>query len=76
MAELIFRIVSERPADILMINRNVTLSIVAFFERAMDKDPDVSFQTGERSAAALRDATGGAAIFTADSAAGGVYILL
>lgn len=76
MAQLMFKIANERPADIFMINRNVNPSIVAFLDRAMDKDPDVRFQTGEEFAAALRDAAGGAAISTADSADGGVDILL
>jgi serine/threonine-protein kinase len=76
MAQLMFKIANERPADIFMINRNVTPRIVAFLDRAMDKDPDVRFQTGEEFAAALRDAAGGAATSTADSADGGVDILL
>ncbi len=76
MVQLMFKIANERPADIFMINRNVTPSIVAFLDRAMDKDPDVRFQTGEEFAAALREAAGGAALPTTDTASGGVDILL
>ena len=56
MGRLMFMIASEPPADILTINPDVPAGIVAFLDRAMDKDPDNRFQTGEEFAAALRAA--------------------
>ena len=61
MGRLMFRISSEPPTDILAINPNVPAGIVAFLDRAMDKNPDNRFQTGEEFAAALREAISAAA---------------
>jgi serine/threonine-protein kinase len=63
MAQLMFKIANEAPVDILTINPNVPPAIVAFLDRALSKDPDQRFQTGEEFGAALRAAAsaGGAA---------------
>ncbi|MGH8748615.1 MAG: CHASE2 domain-containing serine/threonine-protein kinase [Burkholderiales bacterium] len=60
MAQLMFKISSEAPADILSINPSVPPSLVAFIARALAKNPDERFQTGEEFAQALRTAAGGA----------------
>ncbi len=64
MAQLMFKIANEAPPDVRSINPKVPPGIVAFLERAMVKDPDQRFQTGEAFAQALRaslTAGGGAA---------------
>jgi CHASE2 domain-containing sensor protein/tRNA A-37 threonylcarbamoyl transferase component Bud32 len=61
MGRLMFRISSEPPTDILSLNPNVPAGIVAFLDRAMDKEPANRYQTGEEFAAALRAAASGAA---------------
>ncbi len=61
MGRLMFRISSEPPTDILTLNPNVPAGIVAFLDRAMDKEPANRYQTGEEFAAALREAASGAA---------------
>jgi len=60
MAQLMYKIANEPPADILAINAKVPAGLVAFLERALAKNPDERFQTGEEFAAALRVAAGGA----------------
>ena len=56
MGRLMFMISSEPPTDIRTINSNVPATVVAFLDRAMDKDPGNRFQTGEEFATALREA--------------------
>ncbi|MDA8107165.1 MAG: serine/threonine-protein kinase [Betaproteobacteria bacterium] len=58
MAQLMFKIASEPPTDIRTINPKVPPALVAFLERAMAKDADQRFQTGEEFAAALRATLG------------------
>ena len=60
MGRLMFMISSEPPPDILTINPSLPAGIVAFLDRAMEKDPNDRFQTGEEFAAALRDAAAAA----------------
>ena len=60
MAQLMYKIANEPPADILAVNPRVPGGLVAFLERALAKDPGQRFQTGEEFAAALRVAAGGA----------------
>lgn len=78
MGRLMFRISSEPPTDILTVNPSVPLGLVAFLDRALDKEPDNRFQTGEEFAAALREArsSGGAPQPALESAEGGVDIQL
>ena len=56
MAQLMFKIANEPPTPITSINPAVPASVVAFLDRAMAKDPDQRFQTGEEFAGALRAA--------------------
>ena len=76
MGRLMFMISSEPPTDILSINPNVPAGIVAFLDRAMDKEPDNRFQTGEEFAAALREAASAAAQPDHESAVSAVDIQL
>ena len=54
MAQLMFKIASEPPTDIRTINPALAPSLVAFVERALAKNPDERFQTGEEFGGALR----------------------
>ena len=56
MAQLMFKIANEPPTDILSVNPNVPPALVAFLDRALAKNPDERYQTGEEFAAALRAA--------------------
>jgi serine/threonine protein kinase len=58
MAQLMFKISSEPPADILSINPAVPPALDAFLARALAKNPDERFHTGEEFAQALRSAGG------------------
>ncbi len=60
MAQLMFKIANEAPIDIRTVNPSVPDSLVTFLERAMAKDPNQRFQTGEEFAGALRAAMAGA----------------
>ena len=59
MAQLMFKIASEPPADILAVNPGVASGLVEFLARAMAKNPDERYQTGDEFAAALRAALAG-----------------
>ena len=54
MAQLMFKIANEPAPDILGINPKLPPALVAFLDRAMAKDADARFQTGEEFAQALR----------------------
>jgi serine/threonine-protein kinase len=73
MAQLMFKIASEPPADIHAANPSVPAGLVAFLERALAKNPDDRYQTGAEFAAALRAAASEAPEM---AAAGGVDIEL
>jgi serine/threonine-protein kinase len=60
MAQLMFKIANEPPADILAVNPDLPAPLVAFLARALAKNPDERFQTGEEFAQALRAAAAGA----------------
>jgi serine/threonine-protein kinase len=65
MAQLMFRIANEPPTDILSLRPDLPPGLVAFLDRAMAKDADQRYQTGDEFAAALRAAFGaGAAVST------------
>jgi len=64
MAQLMFKIANDMPLDLRTINPKVPPGLVAFIARAMAKDPEQRFQTGEAFAQALR------ASLTAAGAAG------
>jgi serine/threonine-protein kinase len=72
MAQLMFRIANEAPADIRAVNAGVPPGVVAFLGRALSKKAEERFQTGEEFGGALRAALG--AVPTA--AASGVDIEL
>ena len=59
MAQLMFKIASEPPTDITSVNPNIPPGLVAFLNRAMAKNPDDRFQSGEEFAQALRAAMAG-----------------
>ncbi|MGH8765309.1 MAG: CHASE2 domain-containing serine/threonine-protein kinase, partial [Burkholderiales bacterium] len=56
LAQLMFKIASEPPTDILARNPDVSPELAAFLDRALSKNPDDRYQTGEEFAVALRAA--------------------
>jgi serine/threonine-protein kinase len=56
MAQLMFKIANEPPMDIRGVNPAIPPGLVAFLDRAMAKNPDERYATGEEFAAALRTA--------------------
>ena len=73
MAQLMFKIASEPPTDILSVKASVPAGLAAFLERALAKNPDDRYQSGAEFAAALRAAANEA---PAVAGAGGVDIEL
>ena len=65
MAQLMFKISSEPPTDMLSINPAVPPALVDFLARALAKNPDERFQSGEEFAQALRAAGGPGAVASA-----------
>jgi serine/threonine-protein kinase len=59
MAQLMYKIANDAPTDILAANPNVPPALVAFLDKALAKNPDARYQTGEEFAAALRAAAAG-----------------
>jgi len=65
MAQLMYKIANEPAPDILQVNPSLPPAFVAFLDKAMAKEADQRYQTGEEFAAALRAAVpGGAATAT------------
>jgi serine/threonine-protein kinase len=60
MAQLMYRIANEHAPDILQYNRSLPPKLVAFLDKAMSKEADQRYQTGEEFAFELRAAFGGA----------------
>jgi serine/threonine-protein kinase len=58
MAQLMFKIANEPAPDILQFNPKLAPALVAFLDRAMAKDADARFQTGDEFAQALRACVG------------------
>ena len=56
MAQLMFKIANQETPDILAVNPDLPRGLVVFLERAMAKDPDERYQTGDEFASALRAA--------------------
>ena len=65
MAQLMFRIANENPADVRQARPDVSAALAAFLARALAKKPEQRFQTGEEFAAALRAAAAPAVAATA-----------
>jgi len=61
MAQLMFKIANEAPTDILSVSPNLPPALVTFLDKALSKNPDERFQTGEEFAGALRAALSGSA---------------
>jgi serine/threonine-protein kinase len=75
MAQLMFRIANEAPADIRTINAGVSPGLAVFLNRALSKKAEERFQTGEEFGGALRAALTASAPRVA-AASGGVDIEL
>ena len=56
MAQLMFKITNENPADVRQARPEVSAALAAFVGRALAKKPEDRFQTGEEFAAGLRAA--------------------
>ena len=65
MAQLMFKIANEPPTDILSVNPNLPPGLVAFLDKALAKNADERYQTGEEFAA--RAARGARAVRRASS---------
>jgi eukaryotic-like serine/threonine-protein kinase len=61
MAQLMYRIANEHAPDILQYNPSLPPRFVAFLDRALSKEADERYQTGEEFAAELRASFGGIA---------------
>jgi serine/threonine-protein kinase len=68
MAQLMYRIANEHAPDILQHNPSLPPAFVAFLDKAMSKEAEQRYQTGEEFAAALRSTLGSTG---AAAAAGG-----
>jgi len=59
MAQLMYRIANETAPDILQYNPALPPALVAFLDKAMSKEADQRYQTGEEFASELRATFGG-----------------
>jgi len=76
MAQLMFKIANEPPTDILSVRPGLPPALVTFLDKAMVKDADQRYQTGEEFAAALRAAFGGDGTAAAGGAGADVNVSL
>jgi serine/threonine-protein kinase len=74
MAQLMFKIANEAPTDILSVNPNLPPALVAFLDKALSKNPDERYQTGEEFGGALRATTSAPAAQRPAATASGVDI--
>jgi serine/threonine-protein kinase len=58
MAQLMYKIANEQPVDILTHNPNVPPGVVDVINKALAKQPEERYQTGEEMAQAIRGAAG------------------
>jgi serine/threonine-protein kinase len=58
MAQLMYKIANEHAPDILKYNPSLPPALVAFLDKAMSKEAEARYQTGEEFAAALRSVFG------------------
>ena len=68
MAQLMFKIANEPHADILTYNPGLPASVVAVINKALAKDPEGRYRTGEEMAQAIRACLSGLAAEPAQSA--------
>jgi eukaryotic-like serine/threonine-protein kinase len=68
MAQLMYRIANDHAPDILQYNPSLPPAFVAFLDKALSKDAEQRYQTGEEFAAALRSTVGSS---SAAAASGG-----
>ena len=68
MAQLMFKIANEPHADILTHNPGLPASVVAVINKALAKDPEGRYRTGEEMAQAIRACLSGLAAEPAKSA--------
>jgi eukaryotic-like serine/threonine-protein kinase len=54
MAQLMYSIANEEPEPLRAVNTDVPIPLAVVVERALAKDPDVRYQTGEQMARDLR----------------------
>ncbi|HWQ38139.1 MAG TPA: serine/threonine-protein kinase [Burkholderiales bacterium] len=54
MTQLMFKIANEPPTDIVSVNPAIPRSLVAIIDKALAKDPNARFRTGEEMAEAIR----------------------
>ena len=59
MAQLMFKIANEPATEIFLVRRGLPPPLVAFLDKAMAKEAEDRYQTGDEFAAALRAAFGG-----------------
>lgn len=62
MAQLMFKIANEPATEIFLVRPGIPPPLVAFLDKAMAKDADQRYQTGEGFAAALRAAFSSGAV--------------
>jgi serine/threonine-protein kinase len=74
MAQLMFRIANESPTDILSVRPGLPAALATFLDKAMAKDADQRYQTGDEFAAALRAAFGGGGGNAAATGGGGADV--
>jgi serine/threonine-protein kinase len=74
MAQLMFKISNEPPTDILSVRPGLPPALVTFLDKAMAKDADQRYQTGEEFAAALREAFAGGGAAAAGGAGAGASL--
>jgi CHASE2 domain-containing sensor protein len=61
MAQLMFKIANDAPTDILSVDTSIPPALVAFLDKALAKNPDERYQTGEEFARELRAAAASSA---------------
>ncbi|MCC7484454.1 MAG: CHASE2 domain-containing protein [Burkholderiales bacterium] len=58
MAQLMYKIANEAPVDILTVNPGLPPAVVMVINKALAKQPEERYQTGDEMAQAIRAATG------------------
>ena len=66
MAQLMFKIANEAPVDVLSFRSDLPPCLVSIINKALEKDPENRYQTGEEMAQAIRDCASGIGHRTVD----------